>query len=265
MKALVKFSGKVVADDTRLKSMLNEIISLKKQGIELILVHGGGNAISAAVESAGGRNRFIDGMRVTDALTLKIVEEELAAINNSICSYFFTLGIKCCGYDGTNKILKTIKKEHFYNGELVDLGFVGDPIGTETEKILSNIKYDVLPVITPIGHDVTDKCYNINADTAAACIAADLKVDWLFLLSDVDGIYINEGENKEYLSELSIHEIDKLVIAGEIYGGMLPKVACCRKALDSGVQNVVIANGLRENIMGDFFSGKYTKGTIIKL
>lgn len=238
--AVIKAGGSMMEDKDIVKAVLEDIIFLGSVGINPVLIHGGGPRISEKMKQAGLKPKFVDGLRVTDAKTMKIVEEILDEANAEIANHIKELGGNAkplCGK--TDKIIKARKLKH--KGK--DMGFVGRISSINTSPIKKTLELGVIPVISPIGIG-TDGCvFNINADQAACEIAAALKAEKLVLLTDTKGILKDESDEETLIPTLTITEAEDLIKRNIIQAGMIPKVKAAVTALNKGVKKTHIING----------------------
>jgi len=233
---VIKYGGSILGDDKIRQGVLEDIVFLNFMGLRPVLVHGGGPNISDRMRASGIKTEFVDGMRVTDEETLKLVAEELANLNTLIVKELEGLGVKAAGLNGTEKKMIQVQKKK----ARVDLGFVGDITAIDTALINEALKSDSIPVVMPMGAGPDKKVYNINADEAASAIAAALKAEKLVLLTNVKGIMRNSEDPGSFLSTLTESEIASLITDGVIQQGMVPKVNACINALDKGVKKTHI-------------------------
>ncbi|MEX6724591.1 acetylglutamate kinase [Parapedomonas caeni] len=245
---VVKYGGHAMGEESLAESFAQDIVLLKKVGINPVVVHGGGPQIGKMLNRLGISSNFIDGLRVTDAETAAVAEMVLAgSINKDVAHYINRAGGTAVGLSGKDAHLVTVKKltrtkkDPDSNIEsVVDLGFVGEPDHIDT-KVLDLLRQsDVIPVIAPIGVDEKGDTYNINADTMAGAIAGALKAARLFLLTDVAGVL---DKDKNLLTDLNPARIEGLIADGTIQGGMIPKIETCIEALKKGVDAAVILDG----------------------
>ena len=245
---VVKYGGHAMGDMVLARNFSKDIGLLKEVGINPIVVHGGGPQIEKVLKIKNIKSSFIEGLRVTDRETIKIVEDILSNdINKKIVNDINLSGGKAEGFSGAkNNLIKAKKldisfKDSDSNFEkILDLGFVGQPININNHIIEESIKKGNIPVISPLGIDEQGNTYNINADTAAGFIAGSLKASKLLLLTDVSGIL---NENKELISSLDIKKAKSIVSEKYILGGMKPKIATCINALEQGVEQATILDG----------------------
>lgn len=245
---VIKYGGHAMGDETVAATFARDIVLLKTIGINPVVVHGGGPQIGAMLERLKIQSSFVDGLRVTDAATVEIVEMVLSgSINKGLVSAINAAGGQAVGLSGKDgnmikaKKLERTKKDPDSNIEKVlDLGFVGDPDTVNPDVIVRMTDAGLIPVIAPIGVGPNGETYNINADTAAGAIAAALKAKKLMMLTDVPGILTKE---KELISSIPSQEIRALQADGTITGGMIPKVETCMHAIVSGVEAAHILDG----------------------
>ena len=245
---VIKYGGHAMGDKKLSSSFAKDIGLLKEIGVSPVIVHGGGPQIGERLKSKNISSNFIDGLRVTDIETIKVVEEVLSKdINSEIVNSISSTGGKPIGISGNvenlieaTKLNIEIKDSDSNIEKIVDIGFVGKPINLKSEIILQHIKNGEIPVIAPLGTDKENFIYNINADTAAGFIAGKLKASKLLLLTDVSGILDN---NKKLISSLSLNQAKKIISEDFISGGMKPKIKTCIEAMENGVKKSTILDG----------------------
>ena len=256
---VVKYGGHAMEDSAGGQSFAHDVVLLKQVGIHPVVVHGGGPQIGEMLRRLGIESRFVDGLRVTDAATMEIVEMVLAGtINKSIVAAVNSAGgraVGLCGKDGGLIRAKKLLRDG------VDLGFVGEPEAIDG-RVLDTFKAsDIVPVIAPVGVGAAGETYNINSDTVAGAIAAALKATRLLLLTDVAGVLDAE---KRLIPELSAAAARRMIAEGTIYGGMIPKVETCLEAVEGGVEAAVIVDGrVPHAILLELFS-EGGAGTLIR-
>ena len=244
---LLKFGGNAIDGRSDLDRLSNEIAGLIKDGAKIVLVHGGGPEINAALEKKGIVPKKVAGLRITDDATMEVVEETLKNINAGVVDSLTQAGVQAIGLPGY--MVTVCKKKEPYtaleNGVevTVDLQNVGEVVETFVDTIEDLLNSGVTPVVYPVGADENKKHLNINADTMASGIAAGLKCKEMIQITDVPGIMldINDPSSKQNL--LTLAQVDELIAKGVISGGMIPKVEACRKALNAGVNKVRMVNG----------------------
>ncbi|MCM8789920.1 MAG: acetylglutamate kinase [Candidatus Omnitrophica bacterium] len=233
---VIKYGGSILGEEKIRKGVLEDIVFLNFMGLKSILVHGGGPNISERMRAAGRKTEFLDGMRVTDEETLVVVEEELQNLNDIIVKEISEHGTKAVGLNGRDKNIIQVQKKK----AKIDLGLVGEISGIDTQPLLDELKKDKIAVILPMGIGKDKKAYNVNADEAAAHIAASLEAEKLVLLTNVKGIMRNADDPNSFLSTLTIEEAKGLIEDKIIQEGMIPKVKACIQALEKGVKKTHI-------------------------
>ncbi len=233
---VIKYGGSILSEEKIREGILEDIVFLNFMGLKPVLVHGGGPNISERMRQSGKKTEFIDGMRVTDEETLVVVEEELQSLNDLIVQEISELGAKAIGLNGKDKnIIQVEKKE-----AKIDLGLVGHIVDIDNELMLSELKKDKIVVILPMGRGKDKITYNVNADEAAASIAASLEAEKLVILTNVKGIMRNTDDPHSFLSTLTCEEAGGLIENNVIQQGMIPKVTACINALEGGVKKTHI-------------------------
>jgi acetylglutamate kinase len=228
---VVKCGGHAMQDEAIKKSVFEDIDMLKRLGLKIVVVHGGGPEVDDEVKKQGLETKRIHGLRVTDKPTLQIVEKVFAEINQDCIGLLQSHGAKAA--DCTDGALVT---------KIIDpkLGFVGEVINVNTGKINENLTQGKIPVVSCIGRDESGQLTNINADTAATHIAQALNAEKLTILTNVDAVL---DENKEPISHLNADEAEKYIEEGVIDAGMIPKVRACIDAAQHGVGKAHLLNG----------------------
>lgn len=245
---VVKYGGHAMGDEEVAKQFARDIVLLKHIGIHPIVVHGGGPQIGKMLDRLKIQSEFIDGLRITDAATVEIVEMVLSGtINKQITSWINDAGGKAIGLSGKDghmiqaRKLRRTKKDPDSNIERVlDLGFVGEPTMVHPEILNQLTSTGFIPVIAPIGIGEDGQTYNINADTAAGAVAGAMRASKLIVLTDVPGILTKD---KELISQLTMAEARGLIEDGTITGGMIPKVETCMYALERDTEAAHILDG----------------------
>lgn len=251
---VIKIGGAAMASDANIKKFAQDVVLLKKSGINVVIIHGGGPQIGKMLEKLKVKTSFVDGLRVTCKESVEIVEMVLSgSINKMIVSHINEVGGLAFGISGKDanliKVKKLVKVERDTDSnidKIMNLGYVGEPdfINADILEIFYNS--DIIPVIAPIGVDKEGNTYNINADTVAGAIAATLSATKLIILSDVDGIKLPNGE---LISHLTTDVAQQLIDDKIINKGMLPKVKTCIHALENSVEYVHILNGSKDHIL----------------
>ncbi len=248
---VIKYGGSAMEDPARVDQVLDDIALIRKMGWSLVLVHGGGKAISKAMQESGLKPEFIDGLRVTDADSMKVVEKTLdLEVNPEIVRKLKERGINAISLSGKS-VLKATKLLYHQEktGKELDLGQIGDVSHVEIGQISLLLDEGKLPVISPVGLGDQGQSFNINADIAAAKIAAALKVDSLIFLSDVRGILRDHKNPETLFTDLDPQKITALKQEGVIDGGMIPKVDSAVECLNKGAKQVLFLDGREEHIL----------------
>ncbi len=246
---VIKYGGHAMTNEDLKRAVATDIVLMRYVGMKPVLVHGGGPEISAMMKKVGKEAQFVDGLRVTDRETVEIAEMVLVGkINKAIVSLLNAHGGRAVGLSGKDgALIQTRKHLHRKNGsttgELVDLGYVGDVEKIDPDIINAMVEAGYIPVVAPIGTDAGGVSYNINADYVAGELAAALRAHKLVLLTDVEGIFSSEAGRRHLISTLTAREAQGLIHAGEISGGMIPKVEACITALRGGVPRTHIIDG----------------------
>jgi len=228
-------------DDTIRKDVLQDIVFMNFVGMRPILVHGGGPFINKKLEAKGKKAVFMNGVRVTDEDTMAVVDEALTEVNREIVRDLISLGASSISLSGKDDHLVMTKKHPEVDG--VDLGYVGEVTQCNVSILEKLVTSDIIPVISPIGIGKDGFAYNVNADTAAAEIARELKALKFVLLTDKDGILADVKDPSTLISQVKFAEAEELIQKGVIGGGMIPKVRACLRAMDRGVKKAHIING----------------------
>lgn len=242
---LIKFGGSAMDDPELVKSLMRDIVVLEAMGMNPVVVHGGGKAISKAMAAAGLESKFINGLRVTDATAIHIVENTLSAsINPGLVEMIRDRGGSAVGIPGTSVFVGEKLCERDADGEVIDLGMVGRVIGCQLARIEEALSLQLIPVISPLARELgTHQSLNVNADLAAAALAKELKPVKLVYISDVPGILPSPDERDRVIKSLDRREAFRLIADGTISGGMIPKVKSAVDALNAGVRKVHFIDG----------------------
>lgn len=242
---VIKYGGSAMEDEHTVERLLRDVVFLEAVGINPVLIHGGGKAISLRMREAGLKTRFVDGLRVTCRESVAIVEEVLdQVINPRIVRTLNEFGGKASGHSGKTVFqAEKLPPRRDEKGEEVDLGYVGRVVGVSTEALLSAVAQETVPVISPIGRDDHGTIFNINADIAAGNVATALGASKLIYLSDVLGVMRDPREPESLIPTLPIAGVHKLIGEGIIEGGMLPKVESAIEAIEKGVGKVHFIDG----------------------
>lgn len=243
---VVKYGGSFMdsEDPAARERVASDIVFLSSVGIKVVVVHGGGKAITRAMEKAAVKPQWRNGIRVTDEHTIKIVENTLNnEINADICRLIEKRKGVPVGMPGNLVNVCEKLEARDENGNPVDLGFVGDIKSVKTKIIKKALNEGKIPVISPIALDDEDRSYNTNADAAASAVASALKARRLVFMSDVPGLLADPKDPDTLISTLRVHEVPGLKKSGVISAGMIPKVDSAVRALQSGVRRVHFIDG----------------------
>jgi acetylglutamate kinase len=245
---VVKYGGHAMGEDSLADEFGRDIALLKQVGINPVVVHGGGPQINAMLKRLAIQSTFVDGLRVTDAAMVEVVEMVLAGTVNKMVAGLINragaLAVGICGKDGglirARKLTRTRRDPSSKVEEMLDLGFVGEPEHVDVRVIHALTGAGLIPVIAPVGVGADGATYNINADTVAGAVAGALNATRLLMLTDVPGVLDREGR---LIANLSVADSEALRSDGTINGGMIPKVETCAAAVRQGVKGATILDG----------------------
>jgi acetylglutamate kinase len=243
---VIKYGGSFMdsPDQSIREGVARDIVFLEAVGINPIVVHGGGKAITRAMGESGIQSQFIQGMRVTDANTVKVVDQVLSRqINPEVVDTINRLGGAAQGFAGTDLFKCSKYWLDGPNGEKIDVGFVGEVTQVNTQPILDCIQKNITPIISPTAVGNDGQIYNCNADLAAAQVAIALKATRLVFMSDVPGLMRDIKDPNSLIAHLSTNEVDSLKKSGIIDKGMIPKVDSAVNAIKAGVDKVSLVDG----------------------
>jgi acetylglutamate kinase len=242
---VVKYGGSAMEEPTLVQSVLRDIVFLEAVGVNPVVVHGGGKAITAAMAKEKLEARFVDGLRVTDAASISIIDRVLTEeISPSLAAQIRKLGGRAEAVSGKDVLVAEKAPLHGdAAGEKVDLGFVGEVAAVDIAAVRRLIEAEIVPVISPLGRGRDGQVYNINADTAAAQIARALRAHKIIYLSDVNGVRRDPKDAASLISTLNPAQIEQLKKEGVIAGGMIPKVDSAVASLAGGVGKVHFIDG----------------------
>ena len=235
---VVKYGGNAMINAELKHAVMRDMVLLSLIGVKVVLVHGGGPEISQMLKRVGKESVFVDGLRVTDEETAEIVQMVLAGkINKGLVAQLDNLGgraMRICGMDGG-----------LIQAEMVDerLGYVGRNKEVHPQPLFDLLEKGYIPVVSSIGCDASGHVYNINADTAAAAVAASLHAESLISMTDIPGILLDPSDPSTLIRKVDLVQAQRLVDDGIITGGMIPKVACCMDAIKAGVKKVFVIDG----------------------
>lgn len=235
---VVKYGGNAMVNEELKDSVMRDIVLMSLVGIRVVLVHGGGPEITALLNKMGKETEFVNGLRVTDEETAQVVQMVLAGkINKNLVNLLQIRGGKAMGLSGVDgHMIEAHQKDE-------RLGFVGEISHVDVQPILDVLEKGYIPVVSTVGCDKSGNVYNVNADTAAARIAGELRAESLISMTDISGILKDPSEPSTLISEITAAQAEQLIADGVVSGGMIPKVQCCVNALNWGVQKVFIIDG----------------------
>ena len=265
---VVKYGGNAMTGDGGTDDFSQDIVLMKQTGIDPVVVHGGGPQIGAMLKKMDIQSTFIDGLRVTDAAAVEIVEMVLTgSINKQIVTAINAAGGRAVGLSGKDgnlviarKVAMTRTNPETGQKEAVDLGFVGEPDKINPEVLHTMMKSEIIPVIAPVGVGAKGETYNINADTVAGAVAGALNAERLVLLTDVEGVL---DKDKKLVPRLTVREARDLIADGTISGGMIPKIQTAIDAVESGVKAAVILDGRIPHVLLLELFTEHGAGTLI--
>ena len=246
---VLKYGGAAMTSPQLQAQFAEDIVLLRLVGMKPVVVHGGGSEISRHLERLGMKAEFVDGHRVTDEATMEIAKMVLVGkVNKEIVGLINRHGGTAVGISGEDgRLLRVTPKLHQDEaGKDVDLGFVGEVEEVNTE-VLDLLAEANIPVVASVGADGSGEAYNINADTVAGELAAALGAEKIIFLTDVEGIYEDQGTEPAPVSECDLAYLGALQAAGRITGGMIPKAAAVRRALEAGVASAHVIDGRVEH------------------
>ncbi|MBA3938498.1 MAG: acetylglutamate kinase [Planctomycetes bacterium] len=247
---VVKLGGAPIEDPAVLDSLLTDLVWLEQVGVRPILVHGGGASISRAMEQAGLKPVFHNGRRVTDKDTIAIVEREVERLNEHIHDRIFDLG---------GAAIQLCPPHLIVQGKVLDpaLGFVGQPIGVDRERLVRYATRGLIPVIPPLSVTADGQVLNTNADDIALAVATSLAAEKLVFCSNVPGVMTDPKDPRTRISSLTDREVRALVAKGVIQGGMIPKMESCLGALEAGVRKIHIVDaGMPHALLLEIFTAE---------
>jgi acetylglutamate kinase len=250
-EVVIKYGGAAMVNDEIRENVLHDIVFMNFVGIKTVLVHGGGPFITQRLMKAGVQSRFVDGLRVTDKATMKVVIEALSQLNHDIVRDINHFGAEARGLSGhTAEILNVVKRK-----ASEDIGYVGDVTSVNIMPIRELTNFNIIPVIYPIGIDEKGEAYNVNADDAAAKIAAALQAQKMMVLTGVHGIMRNIEDEDSLISTVTLEGVQELLRTKVVSGGMIPKVKSCITALQNGVKKTHIVDGrIKHSLLLEIFT-----------
>jgi acetylglutamate kinase len=266
---VVKYGGHAMGEEETALRFGRDIALLEQVGVKPVVAHGGGPQINAMLKRLNVKSTFVQGLRVTDAAMLDVVEMVLAGpVNKQVAEAITRAGAIAVGISGKDgglirarKVTRTVRDPDSRIEQELDLGFVGEPESVDTRVLDLLIGASIVPVVAPVGVDADGQTYNINADTVAGAIAAALGAERLLMMTDVVGVLDRDGR---LVPELTIAEVQAGIEAGWISGGMIPKVETCVAAVQGGVKGAVILDGrVPHAVLRELFTNQGA-GTLIR-
>ncbi len=244
---VIKFGGAVMVEEHLKHTFAKDVTMLKKLGINIVVVHGGGKEITKIAEAFGIETKFINGLRYTDEKMLEAVLMGLCSLNKEVAGLITKNSGNAIGLCGTDAGLIKAKKIQ----SEIDLGFVGEVTSINTQLLELLMKNEMIPVVAPIGMGERGELYNINADSVASAIAVSLKAEKLVYLSDIEGVMVDGVR----VPSLNKSQSNALIAEGKIYGGMIPKVQSAFEAIESGVKKVHFIDGrIKHSLLLEVFT-----------
>ncbi len=235
---VVKYGGNAMLNEELQLQVMKDLVLLSLIGVRVVLVHGGGPEISEAMARMGKQPKFVDGLRVTDRETAEIAQMVLAGkINKNLVNLIGCCGGRAIGISGIDGRLIEAKPKS------AALGFVGSITAVNSAPVTDLLEKGYIPVVSTVGCDDKGNVYNINGDTAAAHIAGAIGAERLLLMTDIAGILRDKDDPSTLIPDLSLKQALELQQSGVLSGGMIPKVDCCREAIEQGVRKVIILDG----------------------
>lgn len=249
---VVKYGGSAMVDEALKDAVMSDIVLMQLVGIRVVVVHGGGKEISAMLKKIGKESRFVDGMRVTDRETIDVVQMVLAGkVNKDLVQLLERHSGRAVGLCGLDDNL--LQAEKLAAPE--DLGFVGEITRVNPAPLNNATRNGYVPIVATIAGGENGEVYNINADIAAARIAAELGAEKLILMTDVRGLLHDKDDESSLIPVVNVSSVPKLEKEGIISGGMIPKIRCCVDAVRRGVQRAHIIDGrIPHSILVELFS-----------
>ena len=266
---VVKYGGHAMGDDTLAAAFARDVVLMQQVGINVVVAHGGGPQIGAMLDRVGVNSEFVDGLRVTTADAVEVVEMVLSGqVNKSIVAQITSEGGRAVGLSGKDGGLIRVKKlartkidPDSNIEEVIDLGFVGEPEQIDPYILEAMSNEGIIPVVAPIGWDADANTYNINADTVAGALAGALNASRLLMLTDVSGVLDKSGA---LMPDLTVAQCRNLQKDGTISGGMIPKIETCIDAVNQGVEGAVIIDGrVPHGVLLELFT-EHGSGTLIR-
>lgn len=235
---VIKYGGNAMVSERLKRQVMEDVALLHTVGVKVVLVHGGGPEINQMLARLGKKSEFKNGLRVTDKETVDVVQMVLSGkVNKGLAANLSNFGVKAVGISGLDgRLIRAKMKDP-------DLGYVGAITGVDPEVLLSLLDDGYIPVVSSVAGDGEGNIFNVNADTAAACIAGAIGAERLFMMTDIAGIMRDKDDPASLISCIDIDDAVELFNQGIISGGMIPKVECCIDAILRGVQRVIVMDG----------------------
>lgn len=266
---VVKYGGNAMLDDSLKQAVAQDVADLSRAGVRLVIVHGGGPEITGLLKAMNKKSEFIAGLRVTDAETATLAQMALVGKTNpELVNFINRAGVRAVGLNGKDADLFEVRRHlaTVYDdgaARRVDIGFVGEVAAVRPELLNTLLSAGYVPVIAPIGADGEGQTYNINADTAAAAVAAQLQADVFLLLTDVEGVFRDYRDKSSLIGELSFDEATEMIRNGVVDGGMIPKVQACMGALEKGARLARVVDGRRPHCIVESLQPGNVAGTAV--
>lgn len=266
---VVKYGGNAMLDDSLKQAVAQDIADLSRDGVRLVIVHGGGPEITGLLKAMNKKSEFIAGLRVTDAETATLAQMALVGKTNpELVNFINRAGVRAVGLNGKDANLFDVRRHLatvYEEGvaQQVDIGFVGEVASVRPELLNTLLSAGYVPVIAPIGADGEGQTYNINADTAAAAVAAQLQADVFLLLTDVEGVFRDYHDKSSLIGELSFDEATEMIRNGVVDGGMIPKLQACMGALEKGARLARVVDGRRPHCIVESLQPGNVAGTAV--
>lgn len=248
---VIKYGGAAMGYEDIRENVLHDLVFMNYVGIKPVMIHGGGNAITENLKKRGISTRFVDGLRVTGKDSIDVVVETLSEINKGIAHDINKFGARAIGLSGHDaEILNVVKRT-----ASEDVGYVGQVTSVNFQPIKELTEFNIIPVIYGVGIDAKGENYNVNADEAAAKIAAAMGVQKIMILTNVKGILRDANDPNSLISSLRVGEVQELIDKKIISGGMIPKVKACITALEGGVKKAHIIDGrIKHSLLLEIFT-----------
>ena len=266
---VVKYGGNAMLDDSLKQAVAQDVADLSRAGVRLVIVHGGGPEITGLLKAMNKKSEFIAGLRVTDAETATLAQMALVGKTNpELVNFINRAGVRAVGLNGKDADLFEVRRHLatvYEDGvaRQVDIGFVGEVASVRPELLDTLLSAGYVPVIAPIGADEEGQTFNINADTAAAAVAAQLQADVFLLLTDVEGVFRDYHDKNSLIGELSFDEATEMIRNGVVDGGMIPKVQACMGALEKGARLARVVDGRRPHCIVESLQPGNVAGTAV--